>query len=68
MRENIPEGVVGRLPRFDRPYRFCCVSQVFHMITSLHLHENSREVWIKVPSASLAFKRLSLYEPPTQIC
>ena len=35
---------------------FCCVNQVFLMLTSLHLHEESREVCIKArsPSSSLA--------------
>ena len=40
-----------------RPYCFCCVNQVVLMLTSLHLHETSREVCIKArsPPASVAF-------------
>ena len=41
-----------------RPYCFCCVNQVVHMLTSLHLHEKSRKACIKArsPPALLAFK------------
>ena len=40
-----------------RPHNFYCANQVVLMLTSKHLHEKSREVFIKArsPPASLAF-------------